>query len=72
MIGQVITGGEWKLMILSNEKFAPGYLSSSEYGYNLWVVYVVWIFLIAILYPICKKYMLYKRNNKDHWWLGYL
>lgn len=76
IIGQVITGGEWKLMIklmiLSNEKFDPDYLSLSEYGYNLWVVYIVWIFLIAILYPICKKYMLYKRNNKGQWWLGYL
>lgn len=69
MIGLVITGGKWKLMILS-EMPTSGHLS--EYGYNLWVVYVVWIFLIAILYPICKKYMLYKKKNKDRWWLGYL
>ena len=70
LIELVITGGEWKLMILSREMFTSGHLS--EYGYNLWVVYVVWILLIAILYPICKKYMLYKKNNKDHWWLSYL
>ena len=44
----------------------------ATYGYSLFVVYVVWISVILLLYPICKKYMIYKANNKDKWWLSYL
>ena len=42
------------------------------FGYSLWVVYVVWIGVIILLYPICKKFDNYKQNNKDKWWLSYL
>jgi uncharacterized membrane protein len=42
------------------------------YGFSLGVVYVVWILVIVLLYPLCKKYERYKRNNKDKAWLSYL
>ena len=42
------------------------------YGFRLWVVYLVWMGVIAILYPLCKKFDHYKQNNKDKWWLSYL
>ena len=53
---------------------AKGFMGGnlSTYGYPLFVVYCVWIAVILILYPICKKYMIYKANNKDKWWLSYL
>ncbi|MFC5284647.1 DUF1624 domain-containing protein [Pedobacter alpinus] len=41
-------------------------------GYNLPGVYIVWITLILILYPICRWYKTYKSKNKDKWWLSYL
>jgi len=41
------------------------------YGFPLWVVYVVWISVILVLYPICKKFDRYKQGNKDKWWLSY-
>jgi hypothetical protein len=44
----------------------------SKYGYSLFVVYFVWVGVIAILYPISKKYMIYKANNREKWWLSYL
>jgi uncharacterized membrane protein len=42
------------------------------YGFDLWVVYLIWISIILILYPICKWYDAYKSANRDKWWLSYL
>ena len=42
------------------------------YGLSLGGVYIVWISLIVILYPLCKKYDRYKSSHKDKWWLSYL
>lgn len=42
-----------------------------KFGYELWVVYLVWICVVLILYPICKRYNQYKSTHK-HWWLSYL
>lgn len=41
-------------------------------GYNLGVVYAIWILVIAALYPVCKWYDRYKQNHKEMWWLSYL
>ncbi len=41
------------------------------FGFNLWGVYAVWIFVVALLYPVCKKYNRYKSTH-DKWWLSYL
>lgn len=41
-------------------------------GYHLGVVYIVWLLLIAALYPVCKWYDRYKQNHKEKWWLSYL
>jgi len=42
------------------------------YGFSLGVVYLVWLLVIVVLYPLCKRYEQYKRNNKDKMWLSYL
>lgn len=41
-------------------------------GYNLWVVYGVWLLVVIALYPLCKRYDQYKTNHKEKWWLSYL
>jgi uncharacterized membrane protein len=41
-------------------------------GWGLAVVYVVWIALVILLYPLCKWYDQYKTNHKEKWWLSYL
>ncbi len=70
MLGLFITGKDWKLMILSNESFSQNALNG--YGYSLGIVYLVWIGIVLLLYPICKRYMIYKAGNKDKKWLSYL
>jgi uncharacterized membrane protein len=40
-------------------------------GYNLGVVYFIWIIVVAALYPVCKWFSDYKQTHKK-WWLSYL
>lgn len=70
ILGLLLTGKDWKLMILDNENFRSGALEG--YGYSLFTVYLVWIAIVLLLYPLCNKYMQYKANNKNKWWLSYL
>lgn len=63
-------GKDWTLMIFTSDSFLTDKLAN--YGYSLGVVYVVWILVVALLYPLSKKYMTYKLVNKDKWWLSYL
>lgn len=41
-------------------------------GFDLPGVYMIWIVVVATLYPICKKYDRYKSLHKEKWWLSYL
>ncbi len=40
---------------------------SADYGYPLWMTFVVWVPIIAALYPACRWYASYKRRH--HYWL---
>ncbi len=50
---------------------SPFLFRNMQWGYPLWTVYVIWILLMFILYPICKKYDQYKSTHKQ-WWLSYI
>ncbi len=41
------------------------------YGFELFVVYIVWILVNLLLYPFCSMYNQYKSKNRS-WWLSYL
>lgn len=43
-----------------------------NFGYSLAVVYVIWITVVAIVYPFCKWYGRYKAKHPENWWLSYL
>ena len=66
----VLTNKDYSIMF-NMTPYLPGQNQLVEYGYPLWVVYVVWFIVILILYPLCYKYMKYKSNSKK-WWLSYL
>jgi len=70
ILGMMIMGDEWHNMILTKEVFQNAMLIN--YGYPLYVVYIIWIAIVLLLYIPSKKYMVYKANNKDKWWLSYL
>jgi len=66
----MISGQNWHDMILTASVFINAKLIN--YGYSLFVVYIIWGLLILLLYPVSKWYMEYKAKNKDKWWLSYL
>jgi uncharacterized membrane protein len=47
------------------QAFPPGF------GWDLWVVYGVWIALVAALYPVCLWFSNVK-ERRQAWWLSYL
>lgn len=43
----------------------------NDFGFTLPIVYLIWIAVVAGLYPLCKRYDRFKMHNK-RWWTGYL
>lgn len=66
----VPSGREWHEYILSAERLSSGTLSN--YGLRLEAVYLVWILVVILLYPLCRWYQKYKENHPKQWWLRYL
>lgn len=56
---------------LNMGKFPFLFVAPGE-GYNLWIVYGVWLAVVIMLYPLCKWYNNYKSNHREKWWLSYL
>jgi uncharacterized membrane protein len=48
----------------------PNFVFPNE-GYSLLFVYLMWLFIVASLYPLCKWFSDYKKTHKE-WWLSYL
>jgi len=71
MIATSFCGHTWRDMIFNVFiGFDPGPLKG--YGFSLGIVYGVWIFVVLLLYPLCRWYDRYKSTHKDKWWLSYL
>ncbi len=50
---------------------SPFLFRPPEFGIGLGGVYLIWIFVFLVLYPLCKKYDRYKSTHSN-WWLSYL
>ncbi|MDP4261514.1 MAG: heparan-alpha-glucosaminide N-acetyltransferase domain-containing protein [Bacteroidota bacterium] len=49
----------------------PFYFRPPTFGFDLWVVYAIWIIVVISLYPLCRWYNRYKATHHQ-WWLSYL
>ena len=49
---------------------SPRELFPADFGYELWVAYVVWVLIVMGLYPVCRWFGKVKAARHD-WWLGY-
>jgi uncharacterized membrane protein len=67
----VLQGHPWTDMTAFTS-WVDGMANLKGYGLPLGAVYIVWLSLVALLYPLCKKYDRYKSSHKDKWWLSYL
>jgi uncharacterized membrane protein len=71
MIASAFTPGQdWKIWILNEPIWFTSGLKG--YGFSLTIAYGIWFAVVAALYPLCKRYDLYKQSHKEKWWLSYL
>jgi uncharacterized membrane protein len=74
-IAQVITYLSRGHSIAEGMKGLPGLpfkFAQPGEGYSLGIVYLVWVGIVLLMYPLCKWYDRYKTNHKEKWWLSYL
>lgn len=50
---------------------SPFFFRPVDFGFGLWIVYLIWIIVVLILYSPCLWFSRYKQKTKD-WWLSYL
>ncbi|HLO33968.1 MAG TPA: heparan-alpha-glucosaminide N-acetyltransferase domain-containing protein [Anaerolineales bacterium] len=66
----VYRGHDWHEYILSARGIRSGALSN--FGLSLGAVYVIWLLVVVLLYPLCRWYQAYREHNPAKWWLSYL
>jgi uncharacterized membrane protein len=49
----------------------PQQLFPPNFGYHLWTVYILWIAVVVLLYPLCRWFAKVKSTHRN-WWLSYL
>ena len=49
----------------------PRSLYPQDFGYDLWVVYLVWAVIVLLLYPACRRVAAWKAQRAE-WWVWYL
>ncbi|MEP7322208.1 MAG: heparan-alpha-glucosaminide N-acetyltransferase domain-containing protein [Saprospiraceae bacterium] len=65
----LIQGFDWSQLDFSSGTF--GRPQNAESGISLWVVYIIWIIVVAALYKPCLWFGNYKASHKE-WWLKYM
>jgi len=55
---------------LHSGQLVPNFVIPGE-GYSLLFVYVMWLLVVASMYPLCKWFSEYKKTHRQ-WWLSYL
>jgi uncharacterized membrane protein len=64
----LISGYSWREF-----GFGPGIGSfPAGYGFDLGTVYVFWLLVLLLLYPLCKRFARYKALHKNNRFLSYL
>lgn len=63
-------GHSYQEGIAERPLLVPNFIDPTE-GYSLGIVYLIWIGVVVVLYPVCKWFSEYKQRHKD-WWLSYL
>ena len=46
--------------------------SLADFGFDLYVVYLVWVLVMVAMYPLCEWYRAYKKSHPERWLLRYI
>ena len=70
MLLLVVQGREAGEYILSVGEITSGRLSN--FGLSLEAVYLIWVAVVVMLYPLCRWYQKIRADHPSQWWLRYL
>lgn len=70
MVFFLFRGHKFSEGIHEGPNMLPNFIVANE-GYSLGIVYIIWVCVIIMLYPLCKWFSEYKKTHKK-WWLSYL
>jgi uncharacterized membrane protein len=65
-----IAGRSWTEYIITAEAWVSQ--TTADFGFDLWVVYLVWALVIVGMYPLCKWYRAYKKAHPEKRLLAYI
>ncbi|MEY4927431.1 MAG: hypothetical protein RI894_1867 [Bacteroidota bacterium] len=65
-----LSGAGWSIFILS--AWITEVPALKHFGFSLFAVYSLWLSLIILMYPLCKRFDAYKSSHKEKWYLSYL
>jgi uncharacterized membrane protein len=70
MVGMMLVQGyNFGDLVFSNLQLGR---PAGKSGVSLATIYLIWITVVVILYPVCKWYSRYKSEHPDYGWLRYL
>ncbi len=70
LVALAISGWSWTEYIVTGEAFLSQRLTG--FGFPLYVVYLVWVLVLLVLYPLSRWYRLYKKGHPEQKILSYI
>jgi hypothetical protein len=70
LVSLELSGRSWTEWIITAEAFMSG--SLADFGFDLYVVYLVWALVIVAMYPLCRWYGVYKKGHPELRLLAYI
>ncbi len=67
-----LAGYSWQSMIFIGPIIKSSPVLVGKYGFSLSTVYVLWVCIVVLLYPLCNSWNSLKTRNKEKWWVSYV
>jgi uncharacterized membrane protein len=68
----ILAGYPWQTMIFYGPISNISPLLLGKFGFSLSQVYLVWVSVVVLLYPLCLLWNSVKIRNKKKWWVSYV
>jgi uncharacterized membrane protein len=72
LVTVTIMGYPWQTMIFIGPHSQVHPMIKGNFGFSLGMTYVIWIGIVALLYPLCVHWNSFKIRNKSKWWVSYV
>jgi uncharacterized membrane protein len=71
-IAVVAMGYDWHSMIYAGAPANGTPELRGSFGFSLGMMYLVWMLVVALLYPLCVRWSKFKTAYKGKWWVSYV